>query len=350
MVFYGGLRDVRPEGERPRVAGKLIDLRDEIKNQGVPPRTASDTLLLATWNVREFGRRRPKYGRRIPESLYYIAETISAFDIVALQEVNEDLRDLKKVMGYLGHEWDFIATDITEGRSGNRERMTFVYDTRKVSFQNVAGEIVLPKAKLVGGDEQISRTPFMVAFQSGWFKFKLCTVHIYYGEKTGVKFERRVKEIESIGKFMAKRAKEDDEYNYVLLGDFNIVGPECETMYALAGSGFKVPKEVRRPTNINEDYFYDQIAFKTKKDELRLGESRPNAGIFKFYKAVFKEDEFDAYKEYVKRTEENYARYDVEKRKKYYRTWRTFQMSDHYPLWVELNIDFTKDYLEGLKG
>ncbi|UCE26822.1 MAG: endonuclease/exonuclease/phosphatase family protein [Candidatus Coatesbacteria bacterium] len=344
------MRDVKPVGERPRVAGKLIALRDEIKKQCVPPRTASDTLLLATWNVREFGRRRPKYGRRIPESFYYIAETISAFDIVALQEVNEDLRDLKKVMGYLGHEWDFIATDITEGRSGNRERMTFVYDTRKVSFQNVAGEIVLPETKLVAGEKQFSRTPFVVAFQSGWFKFKLCTVHIYYGTKTGVKFERRVKEIKKIGEFMAKRAKEDDEYNYVLLGDFNIVSPECETMYALEGSGFKVPDEVRHPTNIDENYFYDQIAFKTKEDELRLGDNRPNAGIFKFYEAVFADDEFDAYKDYIKEKETSYTRYNPEKRKKYYRTWRTFQMSDHYPLWIELKIDFTRDYLDGFKG
>jgi len=348
MVFYGGLRDVRPEGERPGVAGKLVDLRGELRDQGVPRRTASDTLLLATWNVREFGRRRPKYGRRIPESFYYIAETISAFDIVALQEVNEDLRDLKKVMRYLGREWDFIATDMTEGRSGNRERMTFVYDTRKVSFQNVAGEIVLPKAKLIGGEDQIARTPFMVAFQSGWFKFKLCTVHIYYGDTAGVKFERRVKEIESIGKFMAKRAKEDDEYNYILLGDFNIVVSTDKTMYALEGSGFVVPEEVRHPTNINEKYFYDQIAFKTKPDELRLGGSRPNAGIFKFYEAVFKEEEFDAYKNHVKRTNNSYGRYDVAKRKKYYRTWRTFQMSDHYPLWVELKIDFSEDYLKRL--
>ena len=212
MVFYGGLRDVKPAKERPRVADKLIDLRAGIVNQGIPRRTANDTLLLATWNIREFGRRRPKYGRRIPESFFYIAETISAFDIVALQEVNEDLGDLKKVMRYLGHEWDYIATDITEGRSGNEERMTFVYDTRKVSFQNVAGEIVLPKRDLVGDEDQIARTPFMVAFQSGWFRFKLCTVHIYYGEKTGVKFERRVKEIEKIGKFMAKREEEDEDY------------------------------------------------------------------------------------------------------------------------------------------
>ena len=34
--------------------------------------------------------------------------------------------------------------------------------------------------------------------------------------------------------------------------------------------------------------------------------------------------------------------------KKYYHKWRTFQMSDHLPLWVELEIDFSNEYLEYL--
>ncbi len=347
MPYYNGLRWVKPQ-ERPRVAGKLIRLQKELEKRKIPPRTVNDTLLLATWNIREFGARRPKYGRRIPESFYYIAEIISAFDLVALQEVNENLGDLKKVMNILGGRWSFIATDVTEGRSGNSERMAFLYDTRKVSFQNVAGEIVLPETKLIGGTKQISRTPFLVAFQSGWFRFKLCTVHIYFGAAYGAKFERRVKEIKSIGKFIARRAKEDGDYNYVLLGDFNVVSPDCETMSALEGSGFKIPPEVRYPTNITEDRFYDQIAFKARPGELRLGGSPVNAGIFDYYEAVFKDDEFDAYKDYIKRTDNSYGRYDVERRKKYYRTWRTFQMSDHYPLWVELKIDFSEDYLKGL--
>jgi endonuclease/exonuclease/phosphatase family metal-dependent hydrolase len=28
--------------------------------------------------------------------------------------------------------------------------------------------------------------------------------------------------------------------------------------------------------------------------------------------------------------------------------WRTFQLSDHLPLWVELDVDFTEDYLNNL--
>lgn len=35
---------------------------------------------------------------------------------------------------------------------------------------------------------------------------------------------------------------------------------------------------------------------------------------------------------------------------KYYKSvWRSFQMSDHKPIWVELKVDFTNDYLNSLK-
>jgi hypothetical protein len=34
----------------------------------------------------------------------------------------------------------------------------------------------------------------------------------------------------------------------------------------------------------------------------------------------------------------------------YLSTWRTFQMSDHLPLWVELKTDFSDEYLTRLKN
>ncbi|MEO1334510.1 MAG: hypothetical protein AAFV29_02665, partial [Myxococcota bacterium] len=34
---------------------------------------------------------------------------------------------------------------------------------------------------------------------------------------------------------------------------------------------------------------------------------------------------------------------------RYYNTWRTFQMSDHLPMWVEIKVDFTNDYLNSLR-
>ncbi|MGR6431077.1 hypothetical protein ACU5AY_09175 [Rhizobium sp. PAMB 3174] len=34
----------------------------------------------------------------------------------------------------------------------------------------------------------------------------------------------------------------------------------------------------------------------------------------------------------------------------YLEEWRTFQISDHFPLFVELDIDFADEYLAGLAG
>ena len=347
MAFYKQIGWIRNKKEQSRIARNLISLRKQLKRE-VPYRKVNDTMLLATWNIRDFDSNKFKHGPRMRESYYYIAEIILSFDIVALQEINKNLSALRKVMRILGSNWKFITTDVTEGRSGNKERMTFVYDSNKVHFQNIAGEIVLPETRLIAGKRQFARTPYLVAFQSGWFKFMLCTIHIYYGSRAGEKFERRVKEIRQISKFISKRA-DDREYNYILLGDFNIVTPDCDTMYALKGSGFNIPKELKHPTNIAEDMFYDQIAFKTRPGELKLGGSDKNAGIFRYYKSVFKDDEYDVYRKYMDSTKLTSAGKAKSKKVKYYtNTWRTFQMSDHYPLWVELKIDFSNDYLKRL--
>jgi hypothetical protein len=122
------------------------------------------------------------------------------------------------------------------------------------------------------------------------------------------------------------------------------VTPDCDTMFALKGSGFKIPKELQNPSNIAENKYYDQIAFKSKPHEFQLGDSEKNAGIFNYFKAVFKDTDYDTYRELM----DTKKRMSKEKKVKYFRDWRTHQMSDHYPLWVELKIDFSKRYLQDI--
>jgi hypothetical protein len=119
-------------------------------NKHIPPKDADQNLLLATWNIRDFDKRnRRGFGPRLPESHFYIAEVISRFDFVAVQEVNR-LREWKMVMDILGPDWSYIATDVTDpALGGNGERMTFAYDKRKVWFKHIAGEIVLPTHMLI---------------------------------------------------------------------------------------------------------------------------------------------------------------------------------------------------------
>ena len=356
-MLYNGIKKIKDPVERKRVVEKLILLREQL-DRDIPEKTAANSLLLATWNIREFGDNRRQ------ESLYYIAEIISRFDLVAVQEVAGNKKGLEKVIALLGKDWDYIATDSTEGSAGGQECMAFLYDTTKVSFKNMAGEIVLPDTKLIQG-LQFARTPFCVAFQASWFKFNLATVHIYYGDTKKVN-ERRLGEIESLAKFLTKRAKKE-LFNYVVLGDFNIPDVDCDYMKALEQNGFHIPNAIKEhPTDLGGTYHYDQIAFNLvmeNDDTMKLfRDGRQKAGAFNFTQSVYTEEDQaiyqplfpeDAFTKKVKGKDgaPDTTRPATEKevRAYYLKTYRTFQMSDHLPLWVQLKVDFSDQYLENLK-
>jgi endonuclease/exonuclease/phosphatase family metal-dependent hydrolase len=339
MVQYSAMRNWKDTAARDRAIDRLLALRGGLAKT-VTPANKLSSFHLATWNLRDFGGHRLNPnppGKRYDESLLYIAEIISAFDLVAVQEVNEDMSQFKMLMDYLGRHWTHLVTDA----SGNTERLAFVYDTRKIWFRNIAGEIVLPpvKGKPVA---QFNRTPYLVAFQAGWFKFNICTVHIYYGSAADTK--QRIEEIDNIAKFFAKRQKEDGE-TYILLGDFNILNPDDPTMGALLGGGFEVPKELRNPTAVASVNYYDQIALRQAKKKVEI----VKAGVFQWQDYVFRDTEdYATYKSFMsaKTNTGKAAQTDIAA----YRKWRTWQMSDHKPLWAEIKVDFTNDYLTSLKA
>lgn len=353
MPFYHTLEG-EPADVRRRTVHGLIRLKDQLRADGVPSRTVDETLLLATWNIREFDS--PRYGGRCPECFYYIAEIISHFDLVAIQEVHEDLSALDRVQELLGGWWKYIVTDVTEGKSGNDERMAFLYDSRKVTFGGLAGEIVLPDVK---GERalQLARTPFVCGFKAGWSKFNLCTVHIYYGDGAPNN-ERRVREIRELARLLARRAahpaqparpdgkvtasRNREPENLVLLGDFNIFGRNDATFQALTEAGFVIPPEIQPllGTNLDRSKHYDQIAFMVQP--LRL-DTTDAAGVFDFYRSVFARGDDETYAAMMPE-----AYRTAKDKKRYYNQWRTFQMSDHLLLWVELRIDFGREHLASI--
>ncbi len=339
-MIYTSIKRVRNKEERKRIVERLLVLRKQLDDE-IPEKTAASSFLLATWNIREFGS-----SKRTTEDYFYIAEIISRFDLIALQEVLGNKKALEKLMPILGKNWSYIATDATEGTAGGSECMAFLYDKNKVNFKNVAGEIVLPKNKLLNG-LQFARTPFCVMFQVGWFKFYLTTVHIIFGKSTKVNPER-LAEIKCIAEFLTKRQKKE-QTNYVLLGDFNVPSVDDDYMKALEKGGFYIPDAIKEhPTDLGGTKHYDQIAFNLKltKTMTLFKERIQKAGAFNFTKSVHKPEDWRIYmsdfnEKYVKdKTDEEI--------KDYYLKYRTFRMSDHLPLWVELNVDFSEQYLEEL--
>ncbi len=342
MPYYYPLKRMS-KVERSRTVDNLLKLRGQLDRE-VPQKTATDTLLLATWNIREFS------DNRHLESLYYIAEIVNRFDMIAIQEVSANMKGLEKLMSLLGRNWDYIVTDATDGSAGGGERMAFLYDKSKITFQKMAGEITLPLEKLIDGKLQFARTPYCVAFQAEWFKFILTTVHIFYGSKSAVDMKKREQEIDTITSVLSKRAKKE-EVSYILLGDFNIPNVGDNTMKALEKHGFSVPSAIKQhPSDLGDTHHYDQIAFNLKiNDKMAVfSEKEQKAGAFNFAKTVYTKQDLNVYRDYFLDKIEGKSEQEIEKY--YLSTWRTFQMSDHLPLWVELKIDFSNQYLEKIRA
>ncbi len=362
---YSLLKHRIPAPDRPRVVTHLQRLIAQL-DRDIPDKDSERNLLLATWNIRDLGKDGGwGHGERLPESLFYIAEIISRFDFVAVQEVNE-LGPWYDIMAILGPDWDFIATDVTHTKlGGNGERLLYAFDKRKVWFQKIAGEIVLPADMLISattGDspdkfaqgKQFRRSPFMARFQSGWFKFDICSVHIYYGGESGDKLAQRIQEIDAVADYLADIAKIEQKKGRatILLGDFNIVHPEHETMKALKKHGFKTPKRLDAPNNLDRTKYYDQIAFIADASVIDYIDGGPaearNAGIFEIFESVFRPGDLSDYQAHAAATTEGQAAPDIARY--YEKDWRTWQMSDHKPLWVRLNTHHAARYLATLAG
>ncbi len=353
MPFYKKLKKL-PSKDHTRIASRLLDLKEALAEQ-IPKKTL-DNILLATWNIREFDSR--AYGDRMVEAIYYIAEIIDHFDLVAIQEVRDNLEGLRRLMAVLGSDWDVIFTDVTEGRPGNRERMAFVYDKRKVKFGGLVGEVVLPEKKDANGHlkpiKQLARSPFMVGFMAGWYRFTIVTVHLIYG-KSGAEAPERVKEAEMLSDFLADKCDHKTAWSntMVLLGDFNIFKPNNATFNKIV-KNFYIPESLQSlPSNVSQNKHYDQIAFRSPylKSFLERGE-KANAGVFNFFDYVYTLDDEETFIDNMGRSyyhdSDDDLRTDRGKARYYRQYWRTHQMSDHLPMWIQLPIDRSKDYLSKL--
>jgi endonuclease/exonuclease/phosphatase family metal-dependent hydrolase len=358
-----------------RVAGRLASLRQALQThadgpeRSVPDKNVTDTLLLATWNLKEFEG--GKNDKRTAESYWYIAEIISHFDLIAIQEVGAHLGALNKLRARLGRTWRFVVSDVTEGSAGNQERLAFLFDRRKIRFSGVAGEIVIPpiedkKGKTIAPANQLARTPTIVGFEAGWFRFMLSTVHIIWGQEVA-EHPDRVAEIQALAELLKQRTEDPTAWsrNLILLGDFNIfeANRANAAFNAITQNGFQIPQALQNipPSNVGKKRrFYDQIALKARQNNLA---PTGRGGVFDYFNQIYRNEDYEAYIAAMMdgRAEDDPANplvYDTKgnvrtekQRRAYYRNhWRRRQMSDHLAMWLELRIDYGEEYLAKRKS
>lgn len=303
-----------------KVIKDIIRLRRKIDASQLPRKLVDENLLIGSWNIRNFGtiyeswKENPKSPKRNLRAMAYIAEIVKMFDVIAIQEVKRSTIALRMLLeDFLGEDWGVIVSDVSGGDKGNKERLAYIYDKRRVQPSGLAGEIVLPPIKDGDPIEQFDRTPYIVGFKSAEENFALLTVHIRYGKEP----KDRLPELNRLAKYVAKEIRDrtktgGEEKNLIVLGDFNIDTRGDNPLFkAFTSTGLYVPSQLQnlKTTYATNPKFYDQIAWFMGNLDLLM---RERAGVINFSGAVYKE-----------LTLKNMS----------------FRVSDHFPIWVEFIID-----------
>lgn len=298
------------DGISPEGAKGIKILRERIGE--IPSSKLDETLNIATWNIRDFGKR-----ERNDDAIHYIAEVLSNFDLIAITELGENLTCIYKVMNLLGVYWKIIFSDtVMGGKKGNSERIGYLYDKRAVTFTGLAAEVdpIRKKNEKYMGKDTWFRSPYIASFRAGRFDFILITAHIRWKKP-----KERIGPIKALAEWVDKRMKSEHVFDkdIIVMGDFNIPKKGDEIYKALISKGLEIPDALRgvHGTNLSRENDYDQIVHykkytKTFKDV---------GGVVDFYKKDWRK--LFPESKYPEMTKKDF----------------TFQMSDHLPLWVQLD-------------
>lgn len=307
------------------IAKRLKTLHGRIEAANIPSSKLDESFNLASWNIREFG----KVARSQP-AIHFIAEILGQFDLISVVELRDNLKDLARVLKVLGPYWRAVYSDAVLDAGGNRERVAFIYDKRMISFNGMASAVFAERTKT--GTEWVPdfnwwRPPYMASFRAGNFDFVAITTHIRWGETE----EGREPELRELAKWVAKRAKllqrgvaAWEEKDIFLTGDFNIPSRQSPLFKALTSEGLQIPTALLKEdlgTNLDRNKRYDQILHLPHYEENFTNKG----GVVDFYCA----DHLPLFPDLTKLE-------------------FTFQMSDHLPLWIQVNTDVDVKQLDQL--
>lgn len=302
----------------------LKTLRGRIRSAGIPPSSLDETINIATWNVRHWGDK-----RRMRCSLHYIAEILHQFDLVAITELKRNVRELYYVLELLGPYWDAVFSDYTTDAGGNDERIAFVFDKRAVQPTGLAAESDGPRHKDKETGQYVPdfnwwRKPYLASFKAGSFDFVMLAVHLQWGTTAG-----RTAELEQLAEWVNTFQKDEFrvDRDVIAIGDFNITSYRSKLYKAVTKHGLAAPSALLKAehgSNLQKNKRYDQILHHPTVTGSVFSK---HGGVVDFYKSSHRS--IAPYK--------NMSKPDF-----------THQLSDHLPLWVQLNVDVEDEQLDQL--
>lgn len=131
-------------GEWKKIKGKLDEDPEKF---GLPVREYG-SVVLGSFNIRKLGSSR---GRN-QDTWEFLAHVCRHFDLLAVQEIMDDLSGLRRLMSLLGPEFGLIISDTTgafPGKRGLAERLGFIYNWRIVERTEVATDITYDRTEVL---------------------------------------------------------------------------------------------------------------------------------------------------------------------------------------------------------
>lgn len=225
-----------------------------------------------------------------------------------------------------------VYSDWLEDDGGNKERTTFLFDRRAVIFNGLAAEVDAPRGK--NGTEYLAtqsfwRAPYMCSFRAGNFDF----IVIATPARWGGSIEGRQAELQMLADWVDTRFTDKfvEDHDLIVMGDFNVPKIGDKLFKALTSRGLQVPDTLMNlragdqnigGSNLGKNARYDQILHLTtlKKRFSNQGCTLDFFGNDAGIKVLF--------------PDKGYTCQEF-----------SFQLSDHFPLWVQIKTDIDGERL-----
>jgi endonuclease/exonuclease/phosphatase family metal-dependent hydrolase len=222
---------------------------------------------LLSWNIANLGKSKSN------SEISFIANTVTDFDIVAIQEVvagyggAQAIAKLADKLNRQGAKWDYVISEPTSSSAYKTERYAFLWKTDKIKK---IGTAWLEKKYHL----EIDREPYFCTFQ---FENKQFTVANFHAITKNRQPETEIKYF----KFLPE---EYPNLNLIFVGDFNC--PQSHTVFnPLKKMGYKsilinqktsLKKECKNANCLASEY--DNMYYNASKINVK------NKGIVPFYK------------------------------------------------------------------
>ncbi len=233
--------------------------------------------------------------------------------------------------GLLALRRRIAATPAHRGDAGgNNERLALVYDRRTVTFCGPAAEVDAPRIRQNTeflAPRSFWRAPYMCAFRSGNFDFIVIATHARWGDSIA----GRQAELQMFADWIDERFNSQfaEDHDLIVMGDFNTGAIGDKTFAALTSRGLQIPACLHdlqygdvalRGSNLNRNARYDQILHlpTSAKRFSGVGGVLDSYGSARMIRTPFPRSGYDA------------GRF-------------SFQMLDHFPVWVQVNVDIDGD-------